>query len=52
VRSFGWWCFDALEKPTQETGIESRAVTIIYTYVGAEKLDGTFYISDNIGSLF
>jgi hypothetical protein len=49
----GRWCFDTLEKPTQETGIESGTVTIVYTYVrGAKKLDGAFYILDNLGALF
>jgi hypothetical protein len=48
----GWWHFDTLEKSTQETGIESRTVTIVYTYVGgAKKLDGAFYSPDNLGAL-
>jgi hypothetical protein len=41
-----------IEKPTQETGIESRTVTIVYTYFGgAEKVDGAFYSPDNFGAL-
>jgi hypothetical protein len=41
-----------LEKPTQETGIEPRAVSIVYTYVwGAEKLDGAFHVPQNLGAL-
>lgn len=41
-----------LEKPTQKTGIQSRTVSIVYTNVrGAKKLDGAFYIPDNLGAL-
>jgi hypothetical protein len=37
---------------TQETGIESSTVSIIYAYVwGAEKLDGAFYVPENLGAL-
>jgi hypothetical protein len=47
------WRFDTLEKPTQETGIESGTVTIVHTYIGgAKKLDGAFYIPDNLRALF
>jgi hypothetical protein len=41
-----------LEKPTQETGIESRTVSIVYAYLwGGEKLNGALYVPDNLGAL-
>lgn len=49
---FGWRRFYALEKPTDETGIESRTVTIIYAYIGrAVKLHSAFYYPDNLDML-